>query len=382
MLSPISIDELAGDPHATLAALRSSQPVAWLDEISGWLVTSHAFTTSVLRDSATFTVDDDRFSTRRVVGPSMLALDGPAHGRHRSAFAPDYRKRHVHDRLEGDVRDLASSLVARIGPEGGGDLRTEVARPLAAEVMRRMLGLDDVDVAALNRWNTSIIDAIDVVTGGGEVPSDGTAAFGELTEAVAIGLDGAGSLKEVADRSDLTLDEVAANVAVLLIGGIVTADGTISILFRHLLDRPRLIDAIRDDPRLIDRVIDESMRLEPAAAFLDRYATSDTVLGSASIRKGDLVRVSISGANRDPDVFDGPDEFDLTRSNSSEHLSFARGPHACLGIHVARLETRIAILAVIEGLSGLRADPTSRHPVRGLIFRSPDEVRAIWVATQ
>ena len=80
----ITLADLDHDPHPWLARLRDAEPVSWLPALTGWLVTRHDLAVAVMRDSAAFTVDDPRFSTARVVGPSMLSLDGAAHGRHRA----------------------------------------------------------------------------------------------------------------------------------------------------------------------------------------------------------------------------------------------------------------------------------------------------------
>lgn len=375
-MSPVSLGNLTVDPHPALASLREASPVAWLDDLGGWIITSRSLCAAVLTDAETFTVDDQRFSTRRVVGPSMLSLDGTEHVRHRSAFGAAFRARAVRESLDRFVTDLASSLVAGIAPAGRGDLRDTIALPLATEVMRRVLGLE-VSAEQLSRWNASITSAIDEVTAGGPVPGHGIESFDQLRRAVADSAEQASLLAD-ARSSGLDIDEVAANVAVLLIGGIVTADGAVSILFRHLLDRPDILAALSENPGLIPSAVDESLRLEPAAAFVDRYATRDVDLGDTHIGGGDLVRVSISAANRDPAVFDEPDVFDLDRPNSGEHLAFARGPHACLGIHVAKLEARAALKAVIERLQGLRHPDVPGPPPRGLIFRTPESVPAVW----
>ena len=115
-----------------------------------------------------------------------------------------------------------------------------------------------------------------------------------------------------------------------------------------------------------------------SAAVVDRYATRDVRLGGASIARGDLVRVSIAGANRDPAVFSDPDRFDLERSGSRGHLAFAQGPHVCLGIHLARLETRIGVSRLLERLPELRLDPDRPSPVRGIVFRKPQALNAVW----
>jgi cytochrome P450 len=375
-LSTVSLTDLAVDPHPALATLREASPVAWLDELGGWIVTSRSLCVDVLTNAEVFTVDDERFSTRRVVGPSMLSLDGPAHGRHRAAFGKAFRARAVRESLETWITDLASSLVDGIAPVGWADLRGSVALPLATEVMCRILGLD-VSAEQLSRWNRSITTAIDEVTEGGSVPDYGIEAFDELRIAVADSAERSSLLADAVE-SGLDIDEVASNVAVLLIGGVVTADGAISILFRHLLDRPSTLQALAVDPGLIPRAVDESLRLEPAAAFVDRYATRDVDLGGAHIARGDLVRVSISAANRDPVVFERPDVFDIHRPNLGDHLAFARGPHACLGIHVARLEARMALEAVLERCQDLRHPEDRGPPPTGLIFRTPETVPAVW----
>jgi cytochrome P450 len=372
----VSLADLAVDPHAALASLRDISPVEWIDELGGWIVTSRALCVDVLTRAEVFTVDDERFSTRRVVGPSMLSLDGSEHSRHRGAFGGAFRARAVRESLEAWTTGLAASLVDEIAPAGQADLRERIALPLATEVMRRILGLD-VSSEELSRWNVSITAAIDEVTAGGSVPDYGIEAFGELRDAVADSAGGASLLADAGDRG-LDIDEVAANVAVLLIGGIVTADGAISILFRHLLDRPRILGALAESPDLIPKAVEESLRLEPAAAFVDRYAKGDVDLGGAHIAGGDLVRVSIAAANRDPVVFEQPDVFDVHRPNLGEHLAFVRGPHACLGIHVAKLEARVALEAVLESLQDLRNPEDPGPPPSGLIFRAPETVPALW----
>jgi cytochrome P450 len=110
---------------------------------------------------------------------------------------------------------------------------------------------------------------------------------------------------------------------------------------------------------------------------VDRYATIDTELGGAAIGRGDLVIVSLTAANRDPATFADPDVFDLTRPNSRSHLAFAQGPHACIGVHLARLETQSALEAVLDEWPALRIDPTSTAP-SGVIFRKPKTLPVRW----
>jgi cytochrome P450 len=118
------------------------------------------------------------------------------------------------------------------------------------------------------------------------------------------------------------------------------------------------------------------MRLEPAASVVDRYATDDVTLGTAHIGKGDLVRISIAGANRDPAVFPDPDTFDLDRPNLRANLAFALGPHFCLGARLARAEAEIALTELLDRLPGLRLAAPSAPA--GLVFRKPPALPVEW----
>ena len=154
------------------------------------------------------------------------------------------------------------------------------------------------------------------------------------------GGDDSSLLAAAAGAGVLSTEQVISNAAVLLFGGIETTEGMIATAALYLLAEPERADAARAEPAALGAAIDESLRLEPAAAVVDRYATADVVLGDAEIARGDLVRLSITAANRDPAVFADPDAFDPRRANLRRHVAFAQGPHVCVGVHLARLEAR------------------------------------------
>ena len=149
---------------------------------------------------------------------------------------------------------------------------------------------------------------------------------------------------------------------------------------RHLLGDAATLALLHDNTDLLPNAIEESIRLEPAVAIVDRYATRDVELGGVRIRRGDPVSVSIAGANRDPAVFSKPDRFDIRRANARLNLAFAQGPHFCLGAQLARTETTIAVGQLLGRLPGLRLDPDYPHAPRGLVFRKPPALHARWSA--
>jgi len=391
----VTLADLEGDPHRVLAQLRAAAPAAWVPVLGTWLVTGYDLAVAVLRDPRTFTVDDPRFSTAQVVGPSMLSLDGAPHAHHRGPFNRPFRHDEVHARLAAFTRAETGRLVSAIEPLGAAELRRAVAGPLAAAVMAEVLGLGQVDPATILTWYDGIVAAVQAegaAAGGGALPdtgadtgadgvtsvaAGGTAAFGEL----------AASLREVIARGDSLLAEVTgplaeqeaiSNAAVLMFGGIETTEGMITNALLHVLSSPAQLALVLADPGLVPAAVEESLRLEPAAAVVDRYATVGTRLGGTAIQAGDQVTVSITGANRDPAVFADPDVFDVRRANAARHLAFAHGPHFCLGAHLARLEAQVAVGTLLARLPRLRLDPGYPSAPRGLVFRKPPALRVRW----
>ncbi len=154
------------EPYALLAELREREPVAWVDVLDGWLVTRRDLAMEVMNDAATFTVDDPRFSTGRVVGPSMLTLDGGEHRRHRAAFAGPFRLAAVRERFSSVVADETEALIDAIEPAGHAELRRSFAGPLAAAVVTHALGLRGTDPEVVLGWYDGIVGAVDELTKG------------------------------------------------------------------------------------------------------------------------------------------------------------------------------------------------------------------------
>jgi cytochrome P450 len=315
----------------------------------------------------------------------MLSLDGARHARHRAPFTHPFRSDEIHARLEEFIRAEAGRLVSAIQPRGEAELRRAVAGPLAVAVMAEALGLGQADPAQVLAWYDGIVAAVQAeaagpeATAGTDVAAAGTAAFAGLAASLrqVIAAPPASSL--LADvTGPLTEDEAISNAAVLLFGGIETTEGMIANAMLHLLSSPAQLELVRADRRLIPAAVEESLRLEPAAAVVDRYATSDAQLGTARIHAGDQVTVSIAGANRDPAVFADPNRFDVRRPNAAKHLAFAHGPHFCLGAHLARLEAQIAVDTLLDRLPRLHLDDRYPATPRGLVFRKPTELRARW----
>jgi cytochrome P450 len=379
-----TLRELEKDPHPLLARLRAAEPVSWLAVLGGWLVTRYDLAVRVMRDSVAFTVDDPRFSTSRVVGPSMLSLDGADHARHREPFARAFRPAWGGNQFTGFIEAEADRLISAIQPAGGAELRRQFAGPLAVAVVTDALGLRDAHADTVLSWYAAIVAAVSEVTAGQPVTSAGADAFGQLRAAVARAIGNADRPSVLTDAArapdGLSQDEVVSNAAVLMFGGIDTTEGMIVNAVRHLLSDPEALALVRGGADFLPNTIEESIRLEPAAAVVDRYATRDVELGGARIQRGDLVTISIAGANRDPAVFTDPNRFNIRRANARLNLAFALGPHFCLGARLARTETTIAVGRLLDRLPGLQLDRDYPSAPRGLVFRKPPTLHVRWTA--
>ena len=386
----VTVDQLVDDLHPTLARLRSTEPVSWLPSIGGWLVTGYDQALEVLRDPDRFTVDDERFTTGRVVGPSMLSTDGAEHQRHRQPFEAMFRRAAVATATDA-MSETAGRLIDGMRDRGGSELRTTYAAPLAVDVIARFLGFhqhgrSDADQMATNErllmlYRTIVDTVVGLGTGSAE-PADAAAAIAELGSLVDDAVAGGGPLAAVAAAGDLSDEELRANVAVILFGAIETSEGMTANAIGHVLGEAGVLQRLRTGSVEVDRVVNESLRLEPAAAVVDRYATVDTVLdtanGGPTIAAGDLVEVSLAGANRDPRVFPYPDRFDPDRDRIGHHLAFARGPHVCLGLHLARRQTAVGLQVLMRELPDLALDAERSTSPAGHIFRKPERVVVRW----
>lgn len=334
-----------------------------------------------MRDADAFTVDDARFSTGAVIGQSMLSLDGPEHTRHRNAFASHFRPKIVREQFEVELEEMARRLLEPALVDGSIEFRGSFAGPLAVDTITKFLGLSNVKSSDVLRWYVHIADAIVGVALGESVPAAGQQAIADIHERVKTTLKAGTSdlLGALESEAYLRPEELPTAVAVVMFGAIETSEGMTSNALWHLLNHPSVLADVRADRSLLGPALEESLRLEPAAAVVDRYTTRDVEIGGITIPERDMVTISLLGANRDPDVFVDPDRYDIERDNLGQHVTFVQGPHGCLGLHLARLETLAALNAVLDVLpDDLHLEPAKSTAPSGLIFRKPATVTAIF----
>jgi cytochrome P450 len=317
------------------------------------------------------------------MGHMILGMDDPEHRLHRNLVAHAFREKALARWEEDLIAPICNELIDRFARRGRAELVRELTFEFPVRVIARLLGLPEEDFPQFQRWSMELIG---------------------LAGAIERGLAASESLKNyfagiVADRrrsprDDVISDLVTADIdgekltdeaiyaflLLLLPAGAETTFRSSGNLLFLLLSHPEQFAAVLGDRGLVDQAMEEALRLEPPLLLINRTATSDVEIGGVTVPAGSDVATCLGSANHDETRWENPDAFDIFRA-PQQHLAFAFGPHMCLGMHLARLETRVVVNAVMDRLPGLRLDPNGDDPhIRGLVFRSPTSLPVLFDA--
>jgi cytochrome P450 len=172
------------------------------------------------------------------------------------------------------------------------------------------------------------------------------------------------------DGQRLSDEEIFSFLRLLLPAGVETTYRASGSLLLGLLSNPDQLEAVLANRDLLPQAFEETLRWEPPVTLILRQTTKETVLAGKKIEAHADVAILLGAANRDPKRYERPDEFDIFRETKG-HLGFGFGPHVCLGMHLARMETRVAVNALFDRLSDIRLIHGDDVHVHGLAFRSP-----------
>ena len=180
------------------------------------------------------------------------------------------------------------------------------------------------------------------------------------------------------DGQHLTDEEIFSFCRLLLPAGAETTYRSSANLLYGLLTHPDQLDAVRTDRSLLAAATEEGIRWEPPLLVITRGVTRDTELAGTALPVGATVVCSLGSANRDETRWPEPSSFDIFRERKP-HIGFAHGAHMCLGMHLARMETQVALNAIFDRLPDLRLDPDAPAPyISGHLFRAPPRLDVVW----
>jgi cytochrome P450 len=368
------------DPYPMFAALRASQPVMRAEFMnrSSYVLTKYDDCFAVLRDAETYSSRSNA-EVGKIMGRTVIEMDAKEHTRHRALVQQVFVPKGL-DGLAPVLDRMVHELVDRIAGERNVDLVAEFTERFPVQVMAHMVGIPRADYPQFQKW------AIEIIGFSKDYPrglAAAAAVHGYLLPIIAerrakpeddvISKLVTGSV----DGQGLSDEEVVSFLRLLIPAGAETTFRLIgNMLFALLTERDRW-ERVRADHSLVPWAIEETLRWETSVLMVSRQTNREVVIRDVTIPEDQLVSIVVASANRDEEHYDHPDVFDLDR-RADDHLAFGFGRHHCLGYHLARLEARLALNALLDRLPDLRLDPAAPAPtITGLAFRSPKTLAAL-----
>jgi cytochrome P450 len=381
----IASPQFKADPFPFLTRLRAQEPVyraTLSDKTPVWLLTRYDDVNALLKDprfakSRRAAMTPEQLVRQPWMPPlfrplerNMLDVDPPDHTRLRALVQKAFTPRLI-EQMRARIESLAEELLDRVAGNGVMDLIDDYALPLPMTIITEILGVPTRDRHRFHKWSTAIVSLTSFSGSLRALPSVWMFVrylkrFFRLRKADPR-QDLVSALIQAEESGQrLSEDELLAMIFLLLIAGHETTVNLIGSGSLALLQNPGERERLRSDPNSIQTAVEELLRYTaPVFLSTERYACQDVTIEGARIPRGALTFGVIGSANRDETVFDEPERLNLARANN-KHLSFGQGIHYCLGAPLARLETQIALNALLARLPDLRL----AEPVQSLRWRS------------
>ncbi|EPH42636.1 cytochrome P450 [Streptomyces aurantiacus] len=379
------------DPHAVYADLRALGPVHRVrfpppdDDGDVHLIVGYEEARAALADPRlvkSASAVGVRFPDEELIGTHLLMADPPQHTRLRKLIAREFTARRV-EALRPRIQQITDGLLDEMLAAGDrADLVEALAFPLPITVICELLGVPDMDRAAFRAMSNAAV-APPTTEVWQSALADITAYLDELIEtkrAAAPGDDLLGALiRTTAEDGDrLSARELRAMAFLLLIAGHETTVGLISNAVHALLTHPGQLAELRADMSLLDGAVEETLRHEgPVENATYRFAAEPVEIGGTVIPAGSAVIVGLAAADRDPDRFPAPDDFDIHRAPQG-HVAFGHGIHFCLGAPLARLEGKVALGSLLERCPRLALDGAPPKWQPGMLMRGMRHLGVRW----
>ncbi|MCD9625180.1 cytochrome P450 [Rhabdothermincola salaria] len=355
----------AGDPYPTYAWMRANEPVYWDDVNELWGIARYDDIVAIERNKAVFINSDQEKGGYRPNLPAdgaIIGLDDPMHLKRRNLVSRRFTPRAAAN-WEDDIRGKVTRLLDAVEAKGGSaEIVNELAAPLPAMMIGKLLGFDEEQWPELKHWSETTI-----AMGGGpryfsEVGMTSAMEFAgataELYEAKkSCPADDVLSHYTTAeiDGCPMSLEDAIADSLLLLDGGAETTRTVIARTILNLIEHPEELAKLRDGADLTIAV-EEFIRYVTPVHNMCRVATEDTVVNGVTIPKGNQVVLMYSSGNRDEDHFDDPERLDVTR-HPNNHIAFGFGTHFCMGASLARLEIKVFFEELLRRTSGWQLAP-------------------------
>lgn len=377
--------EVHVDPYPFYARLRQSAPVCQVDPGGVWAVSRYDDIVTVLKDPKTFSSAawaqrvSPPWLKRNPLAGALFVLDPPEHTRMRQLINPTLAASAIDD-LEPRMRAVAGELAAPLRGRRETEFISEFAMPLAASAVGTVLGLPPALYPRFKHWTASIFsvsaqqhspEQIEKIQSDlAEMEHYFREHFAALRKAPTGGLVSQ-LLEATLDGRPLTEEQLMSFMFILLPGGLETTSTVLGDTMISLAKHPAVLERVRRDHSLIPKLVTEVMRYESTAHTVFRRTTRPVELRGTTIPEGAMVVCLLAAANRDEEVFADADRFDIDRENNHHHLSFGYGVHHCVGIHLGRMSTRVALETLLPGIEEIAIGPDGFRRHHALNARGP-----------
>jgi hypothetical protein len=378
------------DPHVVLDDLRARCPVRRDDTSGSFILTRYNDVRGLVSDRTLWRDPlqaeetaylQRRFADESIAGlprgetTSILMLDDPDHARIRQPLTQAFYARVA--KFKPRVEAIIDAALDRIDASQPFDLMDAYCVPVPIDVIAAILGVDPTRLVEFRDWSEGVIQSLNPFRN-----DEQTAHMERASEALNAYFTQTIAERRAHPRDDLISDmtrlqgegaplsdiELQINLSALLIGGNLTTTDLIGNAVRLLLLNPGELTKLKADPGLIAALVEETLRFEPPVDITGRIASSEMEVGGCPVKAHQAFTFSLRAANRDPEVFEDPHQFDITRKRRP-HVAFGGGAHICIGAPLARLEAQVALLKLFERFPNLRfADPDAPPAWRTLPF--------------
>ncbi len=335
----------------------------------------------ILRDGERFSSAGYAEMMGPVMGRTILMMDEPEHHGYRSLIQQAFSRKAMEQWETDLVGPIVDECIDQLVDEGRADLVKQLFFPFPVNVIAGLLGLPREDLPDFHRWTVELISVgidMDKALGASKHLEEYLLGFVQERR-VKPGRDMISVLAQADHEGQrLTDHEIISFCRLLLPAGAETTYRSSSNLFCGLLTHPDQLEAVRADRSLLPTAIEEGLRWEPPLLTIMRTATVDTEVCGVPIPAGTMVVVNMGAANHDESRWERAEEFDIHRPQTA-HIAFASGPHMCLGLHLARMETKVVINRVLDRLPNVRIDPDADPPyITGMTFRAPPRLNVVF----
>lgn len=382
--------------HAALEAMRREEPVFWSEEIGYWVLTRHADVYSVLHDGERFSARNTSLPVTPMHADALAilkeggyaptgahsSLDGEVHKRIRGVTSQVLNLRSF-IQLEPHIRQLVAEALDRIDGKPDIDLLRDVFYELPARVVFKLLGIPEEDIPNVKKWagTRSVVDFSPSTYEQQITGAKNLVAYWQYCKAMVEDRlkhprdDFTSRILAIRNGDDrvMSLPEATNHTFGVAFAGHETTTNQLTNTFRTLLQNRGEWERLCEDPSLAANTVEEGMRYAGAVIGWRRTTLQDVTFRGVTIPAGAPVVLSFASANRDEEVFEDPQRFDIARKNARKQLTFGNGVHFCLGAPLARLEMKIVLEEFAKRYPRLRLrEPDAAKHMHTFVFRAPE----------